>query len=49
MPATLLLSRRTVVMAALPAAIGMSAPAWSISNDVDRPKRLGPDGLTHTA
>lgn len=48
MAATLSLSRRTVVMAALPAALGMSAPASSISNDVDRPKRDA-DGLTHTS
>jgi uncharacterized protein YndB with AHSA1/START domain len=47
--AALLLSRRTVVMAALPAALGISAPAWSISNDIDRPKRVDPDGLTHTS
>ena len=47
--AALLLSRRTVVVAALPAALGMSAPAWSISNDIDRPKRIDPDGLTHTS
>ena len=43
-----LLSRRTVVMA-LPAALGVSAPAWGISNDIDRPKPVDPDGLTHTA
>jgi len=49
MAATLLLSRRAVVTAALPAVLGMSSPARSISNDVDRPKRVGPDGLTHTA
>jgi activator of HSP90 ATPase len=49
MAATLLLSRRAVVRAALPAALGMSAPAWSISNDIDRPKRVDPDGLTHTS
>jgi activator of HSP90 ATPase len=47
MAATHLLSRRTVVMAALPAALGMSAPASSISNDVDKVKH--PDGLTYTA
>src|ERR1700733_13772954 len=47
--AALLLSRRTVVMAPLPAALGISAPAWSISNDIDRPKRVDPDGLTHTS
>jgi activator of HSP90 ATPase len=47
--AALLLSRRTVVLAGLPAALGMSAPAWSISNDIDRPKRIDPDGLTHTS
>ena len=47
--AALLLSRRTVVMAALPAALGISAPAWSISNDIDRPKRVDLDGLTHTS
>jgi activator of HSP90 ATPase len=49
MAATLLLSRRAVVTAALPAALGMSSPAWSISNDIDRPKRVDPDGLTHTS
>lgn len=49
MAATLPVSRRAVVMAALPAALGMSAPAWSISNDVDRPKRVDPDGLTRTS
>ena len=49
MAATLLLSRRSVVMAALPATLGMSAPAWSISNDVDKPKQVGVDGLSHTA
>jgi activator of HSP90 ATPase len=45
--ATLFLSRRTVVIAVLPAALGMSAPASSTSNDVDRPKQVDPDGLTH--
>jgi activator of HSP90 ATPase len=49
MAATLLLSRRAVVRAALPAALGMSAPAWSISNDIDRPKGVDSDGLTHTS
>jgi activator of HSP90 ATPase len=50
MAATVLLSRRTVVTAALPAALGMSAPASGVSNDVDRPKPVvDADGLTHTA
>jgi activator of HSP90 ATPase len=44
MAATLLLSRRAVVMAALPAALGISAPASSIPN-LDEHS----DGLTHTA
>lgn len=41
MAATLSLSRRTVVMAALPAALGMSTRAASASTDSD--------GLTHTS
>jgi activator of HSP90 ATPase len=43
-----LLSRRTVVLAALPAAVCASAPASNVSHDVDRPGP-GIDGLTHTA
>jgi hypothetical protein len=49
MIAELLLSRRTVVMAALPTALGMSALAASAPSEANQTKQAGSDGLTHAA
>jgi activator of HSP90 ATPase len=51
MSTILLPSRRTVVlgMAALPTALGISAPASSVSNNSEKSNQAGADGLTDTA
>jgi activator of HSP90 ATPase len=36
-------------MAVVPAALGIAAPAFCVSNNIEKSKQSGPDGLTDTA